>query len=193
MSKSIVEKVAGSVEQVKAWAVRSAWAPIAGKGAAYTVGFLMLGMAGSGRLSQWITPPPLGISAAQAATAPPPTSTVPPRTVAAGATGVPVVASAAAETAGATTVAEVASGKADTPAPPADGASNGVASDGKVILNRAAEEDLRRLPGVGHSRAQAILALRGQMKKFTRVEDLLKVKGLGRRALARLRPLIRVD
>ena len=51
----------------------------------------------------------------------------------------------------------------------------------------------RKLPKVGHAKAQAILALRAQMKKFTRVEDLLKVKGIGRRALARLRPLVRVD
>ena len=68
-----------------------------------------------------------------------------------------------------------------------------MAADGKVILNLATEEDLRRLPGVGHGRATAILALRGRLKKFTRVEDLLKVKGIGRRGLARLRPLVRVD
>lgn len=68
-----------------------------------------------------------------------------------------------------------------------------MAADGKVILNVAAEEDLRRLPGIGRTRAQAILALRVRMKKFTKVEDLLKVKGIGRRFLARLRPLVRVD
>jgi competence protein ComEA len=188
-----MSKVVGLVEVVKAWAARSAWAPLAAKGAVYALGFLMLGLVGSGRLSRWITPPQLGIPAAQAATAPPSVPPPPAGTVETPATSAPAVSSAVAEAAGATTVAEVASGKAGAGEPPADGASNGVASDGKVILNRAGEEDLRRLPGVGHSRAQAILTLRAQMKKFTRVEDLLKVKGIGRRALARLRPLVRVD
>ena len=192
MSKSIIKKVSGSVELVKSWAARSAWAPLARKGAAYALAFLMLALVGSGRLSRWISPPALGIQAAQAATLPPPAAAS-----GGAATGAPAEASVVAEAAGATLVAEVAggvaSGKADAGGPPAEGASPGVASDGKVILNRAAEEDLRKLPGVGHSRAQAILALRAQMKKFTRVEDLLKVKGIGRRALARLKPLVRVD
>jgi competence protein ComEA len=90
----------------------------------------------------------------------------------------------------------VAAGPADGGVPSDAGAaagSSGVAPDGKVILNLANEEDLRRLPGIGRGRAQAILALRGRLKKFTRVEDLLKVKGIGRRGLARIRPLVRVD
>jgi competence protein ComEA len=62
-----------------------------------------------------------------------------------------------------------------------------------VILNTAAADDLRRLPGIGQKRADAILALRTRLGRFRAIEDLLKVKGIGRATLKRLRPLVRLD
>jgi competence protein ComEA len=62
-----------------------------------------------------------------------------------------------------------------------------------VVLNTATAEDLRRLPGVGDKRANAILALRARLGRFRAIEDLLKVKGIGRATLKRLRPLVRLD
>jgi competence protein ComEA len=62
-----------------------------------------------------------------------------------------------------------------------------------VVLNVAAEADLRRLPGIGAKRADAILALRARLGRFRAVEDLLKVRGIGRATLRRLRPLVRLD
>jgi competence protein ComEA len=62
-----------------------------------------------------------------------------------------------------------------------------------VSLNSATFEDLRRLPGVGAKRANAILALRMHLGRFRSIEDLLKVKGIGRSMLKRLRPLVRLD
>jgi len=62
-----------------------------------------------------------------------------------------------------------------------------------VVLNTATTDDLRRLPGIGEKRANAILALRTRLGRFRSVEDLLKVKGIGRATLRRLRPLLRVD
>jgi competence protein ComEA len=62
-----------------------------------------------------------------------------------------------------------------------------------VTLNTASFEDLRRLPGIGDKRANAILALRAHLGRFRAVEDLLKVKGIGRAMLKRLRPLVRLD
>ena len=62
-----------------------------------------------------------------------------------------------------------------------------------MTLNNATFEDLRRLPGIGDKRANAILALRAQLGRFRAVEDLLKVKGIGRAMLKRLRPLVRLD
>jgi competence protein ComEA len=62
-----------------------------------------------------------------------------------------------------------------------------------VFLNQATLADLRRLPGVGAKKAQAILALRDRLRHFRQVEDLLKVKGIGRASLKKLRPLVRLD
>jgi competence protein ComEA len=172
------EEARGLLARVKQALAASAWTSLAGRGAAYLVGFVLLALVGSGRLARWMSPPPaLGIGVAEAATPPPAPAAAPEAATAA--------PSAEAAPAG-TEVASPAEADAGTSSP-------GVAPDGKVILNLATEEDLRRLPGVGRGKAKAILALRGQMKKFTRVEDLLKVKGIGKRALARMKPLVRVD
>jgi competence protein ComEA len=67
--------------------------------------------------------------------------------------------------------------------------------DDPVDLNTARIEDLRRLPGVGAKRAEAILALRAHLPggRFRQIEDLLKVKGIGRAMIKRLHPLIRIS
>jgi competence protein ComEA len=62
-----------------------------------------------------------------------------------------------------------------------------------VFLNHASIEELRRLPGVGPKRAEAILVLRQRVGRFQRVEDLLRVKGVGRGAVKKWRPLVRLD
>ncbi len=61
---------------------------------------------------------------------------------------------------------------------------------GAVDLNMATVDDLRRLPGIGPRRAQAIVDLRAKIGGFKRVEDLMRVRGLGRAATRRLRPLV---
>jgi competence protein ComEA len=66
--------------------------------------------------------------------------------------------------------------------------------DDPVFLNTAGVDDLRRLPGIGEKRATALLALRTRLGgRFHAIEDLLKVKGIGRTTLRRLRPLVRLD
>lgn len=64
--------------------------------------------------------------------------------------------------------------------------------DGVVNVNTASADELMRLPGIGPSKAAAILALRGRMtgQRFGRVEDLLRVRGIGRATLRKLRPLV---
>lgn len=73
------------------------------------------------------------------------------------------------------------------------GPSQALTPDGKVILNLAEVEDLRRLPGIGKRRAEAIVELRGRLKRFRRVSDLLRVRGLGVRGLRRISPLVVLD
>lgn len=60
-------------------------------------------------------------------------------------------------------------------------------------LNTATESDLRRLPGIGERRARAIVELRARMGGFKRVDDLVRVRGIGRAAMKRLRPLVKVE
>ncbi len=63
---------------------------------------------------------------------------------------------------------------------------------GLVDLNRATLLELMQLPGVGASRAEAIVRYRSS-HPFQRTADLLRIKGVGRRTFARLRPFITVD
>ncbi len=78
--------------------------------------------------------------------------------------------------------------------PPGQAVARGRATpDDPVYLNQATLAELHRLPGVGPKRAEAILALRTRLGHFRQVEDLLKVKGIGRSSLRKLRPLVRLD
>lgn len=66
-------------------------------------------------------------------------------------------------------------------------------ADDPVFLNQATSEDLRRLPGIGEKRALAILQTRSKLGRFKQIEDLLRVKGIGRATLKRLRPIVRLE
>lgn len=73
-------------------------------------------------------------------------------------------------------------------------ANDAGSSNGSLVeLNTATLEDLRRLPGIGPRRATAILELRAKLGGFRKLEDLMRVRGLGRGAMKRLRPLVTVN
>src|SRR5439155_11960509 len=79
---------------------------------------------------------------------------------------------------------------------PVDGSiepSRALLDDGRLVLNAATEDDLIRLPGIGPVRARAILALRLRLAKFRAVEDLLRVKGIGRKTLKRIKAGVVLD
>lgn len=90
------------------------------------------------------------------------------------------------------------------PAPPAAAASGRGSNRGSgggvpagssaapVDLNTATAADLDGLPGVGPVLADRILAWRTQHSRFSRVEELGEVPGIGDKLLARLTPLVRV-
>jgi len=66
-------------------------------------------------------------------------------------------------------------------------------SPGDIVdLNTATERDLIELPGIGPAKAAAIVAYRKKHGAFTRVEDLRKVRGFGRKTVARLRTMLTV-
>ena len=61
-----------------------------------------------------------------------------------------------------------------------------------IDLNTATIQQLEELPGVGAVTAQRILDMRQKSGPFHRVEDLLAVRGIGEKRLARIRPYITV-
>ncbi len=59
-----------------------------------------------------------------------------------------------------------------------------------VDPNRAGEDTLDRLPGVGPSTARALVRDRQENGPFLRAEDLLRVRGIGTATLERIRPFL---
>ena len=60
---------------------------------------------------------------------------------------------------------------------------------GQVNLNEATVAQLDLLPGVGPKAAQRILAWR-QKRAFKRVEELVRVKGFGKKRFLQLKPYL---
>ncbi|MDX2065999.1 MAG: helix-hairpin-helix domain-containing protein [Fimbriimonadaceae bacterium] len=77
---------------------------------------------------------------------------------------------------------------------PRSSASSGrkVAPSQPVDINRAGIDELQRLPGVGPSLANAIIAYREAKGGFASIDELDSVKGIGPKKLASLRPHVRL-
>ena len=63
--------------------------------------------------------------------------------------------------------------------------------DQRIDINAAGVEELVGLPGIGPTRAEAIIAERTK-RRFRRIEDILRVRGIGRKTFRQLRDSIRV-
>ncbi len=61
-----------------------------------------------------------------------------------------------------------------------------------VDLNTASAEELQSVPGIGQSLAARIIELRDKEGPFRRVEDLLKVKGIGEKSFEKIRPYVKI-
>lgn len=69
----------------------------------------------------------------------------------------------------------------------------GSQESGKVNINRADQAELETLPGIGPSKANAIIEYREQNGNFTQIGDMKKVSGIGEKTFERLEELIAVN
>ncbi|WP_229106432.1 ComEA family DNA-binding protein [Paenibacillus sp. 1001270B_150601_E10] len=61
------------------------------------------------------------------------------------------------------------------------------APEGSVAINTAGEDELTTLPGIGPAKAKAIISYRKQHGPFRFPEDVLEVKGIGPKMLAKIK------
>ena len=70
--------------------------------------------------------------------------------------------------------------------------SDAQGSAGRVRINSASASELQSLPGVGPALAQRIIAERSR-GRFASAEDLLRVSGIGKAKLEKMRAYVEVD
>ncbi len=61
-----------------------------------------------------------------------------------------------------------------------------------VNINSASVSQLVKLPGIGPKKARRIVETRKRLGRFKRVEDIMKVKGIGEKTFLKLRKFITV-
>ena len=74
---------------------------------------------------------------------------------------------------------------------PATGSGSGNTT-GKININKAMEAELTQLPGIGPSKAGAIIQHRSEHGNFQVIDDLKKVTGIGDKTFEQLKDLIDV-
>jgi competence protein ComEA len=72
-------------------------------------------------------------------------------------------------------------------------AAGGSSNQGKINLNKADVNELQNLPGIGPSKAAAILEYRETNGQFRNVEDLKNISGIGDKTFDKLKDLITVQ
>jgi len=63
---------------------------------------------------------------------------------------------------------------------------------GKININTAGSSELQQLPRIGPKVAQRIIDYREKNGKFTRIEELMKVRGIGEKTFEQLKDRITV-
>lgn len=76
--------------------------------------------------------------------------------------------------------------------PAAKPAKTAAAPAAAVNLNTATQAQLETLPGIGAAAAKRIIEYRDKNGKFTKVEQLMNVKGIGEKSFLKLKPMITV-
>ena len=93
-------------------------------------------------------------------------------------------------TSGSASTGSASTGSASTGTTSAEGTS-GTAS-GQVDINQATVEQLMTIPGIGQTRAEAIVAYRQTQGRFGSIEDIMKVTGIKEGLFATIREYITV-
>lgn len=62
--------------------------------------------------------------------------------------------------------------------------------EGRIPINTASKKELIKLPGIGESTAEALIACRERCGFFVQKEELMKVKGISRKRFDRLKESI---
>ena len=68
----------------------------------------------------------------------------------------------------------------------------GFAGDGKVDLNTGTAKELQQLPGIGKGLAKRIVEYRTANGPFKNVEELMQVRGIGKKTFAKMKERITV-
>ena len=76
---------------------------------------------------------------------------------------------------------------------PAHKEARSPASESKFDLNRATQRQFEQLPGIGPGLAHQLVAYRTAHGRYTSVEELRAVKGIGAKRYARVAPLVMVS
>jgi competence protein ComEA len=72
-------------------------------------------------------------------------------------------------------------------------ASSSSSDDGKININTASESELCNIPGIGTTRAAAIIAYRQEHGSFQSAEDIMNVSGIKQGTYEKIKDSIKVD
>lgn len=65
-------------------------------------------------------------------------------------------------------------------------------NSGKVNINTASKEELVSLNGIGEARAESILAYRSENGAFSKIDDIMKVSGIGKALFSKIKDNITI-
>lgn len=66
-------------------------------------------------------------------------------------------------------------------------------AENSININTAGSEELIKLPGIGVKTAESILQYRNKTGRFSKIDDLLKVKGIGKVKLNNIKKYIFIE